>query len=157
MYLFYSCVTNLCNLTASRDINFIKIQMIKKKLAEVPPLILILKAKSGTGMHKTVITKAVIFCWLLHYNLGWWCSGVRNDLPLLQSLCLSAVYLDLFGLFALALRIQDGPLGDQVSAACCWEQSGDCFFCSWGRSSKKPVEFFRSSQKWGKKWLLYKT
>lgn len=94
MYLFYSCVTNLCNLTASRDINFIKIQIIKKKKkAEVLSLILILKAKSGPGMHKTVMTKAVIFCWLLHYNLGRWSSSVRNGLPLLQSLCLSTVYL----------------------------------------------------------------
>lgn len=50
---YFTCVTNLCNLIASRDINVVKIHMIKKKktkqLAEAPPLNLIMKAKSGTG------------------------------------------------------------------------------------------------------------
>lgn len=80
MYLFYSCVTNLCNLIASRDINFIKMQVIKKILAEVPPLILTLKAKSGTGKHKTTVINAGFFfaCWGVEGENLFCCRGGRT-------------------------------------------------------------------------------
>jgi len=61
-----------------------------------------------------MITKAVIFCWWLLYNLGWWCSGVGNVFcfcslypSMLVCYVFSLIYL--VGWFVLAPRLQISP------------------------------------------------